>query len=176
MTSLRSTLYVQAALTALYGLTRSDGVAWTLLTMVIAAGAVFVGAALQPIPSMRTGLLAFEGIAVAFGAVGVTAHHYVPGTVIAVFVLVRLFGPDATRAFTDTPSAGLSVSDAPAASPFEYPAAQAAPAVPAWTPAAPVVPTQPLAAGEPVGTPSASLPAGPAVPATAVPTMTILPR
>ncbi|MCU1592839.1 MAG: hypothetical protein JWO12_231, partial [Frankiales bacterium] len=64
MAQLRSALYLQAAITAVFGLWRGGGGLWTMATLVVAAAAVFLGAALQPTQQMRTAALAFEGVAV----------------------------------------------------------------------------------------------------------------
>jgi hypothetical protein len=175
VSSLRSSLFLQAALTALYGLLRSDVGSWTILTMIVAAGAVFVGAALLPTPEMRVGALAFECVALAFGAIGLLVGHFVPATLIGVVVLALLVSPGAVREFTGTPAPTLSGYGAPVASPFEYPAAPelvGAGSVPeAFQFAAPV------AAPAPVDPPAqvVAVPAARAVPTRAAATMTILP-
>ncbi|MGB8649384.1 MAG: hypothetical protein WCD35_01850 [Mycobacteriales bacterium] len=136
---MRSALFVQAAVTALFSLANSGaGTGWTLLTLLVAAGAVFLGAALQGTPAMRNAVLAFEGVAAAFGVLGVLGGHYVPGTVIGIGLLIRLANADAGSAFLGLPTPAYGVP------------ASAAPVPPAAT--------------------AADLP-----PATAVPTMTILP-
>jgi hypothetical protein len=197
VSSLRSSLLLQAALTALYGLPRSDGGAWTILTMVVAAGAVFVGAALVPTPQMRVGALAFESVAVAFGVIGLLSGHLVPATLIAIGVLVLLVGAGAVREFAGPPAATLSGYRAPVASPFAYPAAPepvAAPALVAPPVPAPVPVAHALsgaaavfAAGQsapggvlppqaaPVPVTDVAVPAVPVVPTRAAPAMTILP-
>ena len=146
MPSLRSALYLQAAVTALFSLAKDDASGWTLATMVVAAGAVFVGAALQPTPQMRTGALAFEGFAVAFGIFGVVAGHFVPGTIIAVAMLIRLSSGTAALAFTGTPKPPLQVFGAPAAQteqPPVPPQPRRSPVPPPTPPVRPGVPVQP---------------------------------
>lgn len=146
MHSLRSALYLQAAVTALYSLAKDGGGGWTLATMVVAAGAVFVGAALQPTPQMRTGALAFEGFAVAFGIFGVVGGHYVPGTIIAIGMLIRLSSGTAALAFTGTPQPPLQVFGAPVAQteePHVPPQPRRSPVPPPTPPVLPTVPAQP---------------------------------
>jgi hypothetical protein len=175
VSSLRSSLFVQAALTALYGLMRSDVGSWTILTMIVAAGAVFVGAALVPTPEMRIGALVFEGVAVAFGAIGLLVGHFVPATLIAIVVIVLLVSAGAVREFTGTPAPTLSGYGAPVASPFEYPApselvgAGSVPEVFQFS-APPAAPAPVEAPAEVVVVPAVSV-----VPTRAAPTMTILP-
>jgi hypothetical protein len=101
--SLRSALFFQAALTAGWGLLRSSGGPWTILTMVVAAGAVFVGAALQPTSDWRTWLLAFEGLAVTYGVLSLPAHHVVPATALAVTVLGLALTGGAKLSFAGRP-------------------------------------------------------------------------
>ena len=149
--SLRNELYLQAAATALYGLARPDGRVWTALTMAVAAGAVFLGAAVQPTAALRTAVLAFEGVAVTVGLVGVLTGHAVPGTLLGLVVLVQLAGRGSR-----SPSPALEGYGVPVASPFDYPAAPAAHVA--------AVPDVPDVAGVP----------GFVAP-TAQPTMTILP-
>ena len=148
MHSLRSALYLQAAVTALFGLAKGGSGTWTFATMVVAAGAVFIGSALQPTPGMRNAALGYEGLAVAFGVVGLVADHYVPGTILAVGLGIQLLGANAALAFTGTPAPTLQVFGAPLPVP----------------PPPPVVPEQPVAS--PVLPPPLALPApAPAVPA-----------
>ena len=182
--SLRNELYLQGAATAVYGLARSDGGVWAVLTMAVAAGAVFLGAAVQPTAALRTAVLAFEGVAVAVGLAGLLAGHYLPGTLLGVVVLIQLSGAG-SRSGGSLPA--LSLYGAPVASPFDYPAMppqehQTALAPSSWTApegvapppgavasaasAAPGVP--PGAAGPPTAPAAAVLP-------TAPPAMTILP-
>lgn len=148
MHSLRSALYLQAAVTALYGLAKGGSGAWTFATMVVAAGAVFIGSALQPTPGMRTGALGYEGLAVAFGVVGLVSDHYVPGTVLALGIGIQLLGADAALAFTGSPRPTLQAFGAPSPLP----------------PPQPVVPEQPVSS--PVLPPPVSIPVpSPVVPA-----------
>jgi hypothetical protein len=147
MSTLRNALFLQAAVTALVGLTGSAGLGWTLLTMVVAAGAVFVGAALQPTPAMRTGLLGFEAAAVVFGLLGLTAGHVVPATLLGLGVLALVLTGEGVRAFAGPPE--------PA---------------PAWIPPTPVAPEAPVVVDVPVAV-------APVVPAAraSVSSMTVLP-
>ena len=168
--SLRSALFLQAAATALFGLWRGGGGAWTIATMVVAAAAVFIGAALQPTPEMRQAALVFEGVAVAFGVIGLVVGHVVPGTLLGLGALVQLLNPSAALAFTGAAKPTLHVYGAPVAP------------APAPAPVEPPVVELPVVELPVVELPVVELPVAPVVPVqpapptSAVPTMTILPR
>jgi hypothetical protein len=89
----RSALVVQAAITALFSLLPAAGSGghWVAIQLALAAAAGTVawyvgtpGAATRPVG------LGFEGVALAVGVVGVAHHHYIPGTIVGIRVLVGL--------------------------------------------------------------------------------------
>src|SRR4051812_41162864 len=101
----RNRLLLQAALTALFALTGSAGASgWTIPTLVVAAGAVFVGLALRPEPQWLRVTIGFELLAVAYGLVGLGAGHYVPGTFVAGWTLVHLLNGAGAAAFAGEPT------------------------------------------------------------------------
>ena len=142
--SARSTLLVQAAVTLLFGLLRpAPSAAWTVGTIAVVTAAVGLAAALQPTAALRTAVLGFEGVALAFGALGLVAGHYVPGTIIGVSLLIRL-AQTSVDDFVAVPQPLLPVPvSAPGAGPVAAP--------PAWpVAAAPVAPwVAPVAPGCP---------------------------
>ena len=161
--ALRSALLLQAALTAGYGLLRSTGTGWTLLTMVVASAGVFLATALQPTPGMRTAVLGFEAGAVGFGVLGLAGGHLVPATALGLLTLVQVATAQGAAAFAGEAVPVLQV-----------------PGIPPPPPPAVVVEAPPAAPAQ-VQVPYPSAPADPpAVPAgptrTAVAAMTILPR
>lgn len=189
MAQLRSALFLQAAITAFFGLWRGGGGGWTIATMVVAAAAVFIGAALQATPEMRKAAIAFEAAAVAFGVIGIVVGHYVPGTIVAAGALAQLLGANAGLAFTGTPKATLQAFGAPA---FEAPAVEApAPAFEAPAQLAPPTPqfAAPVLEAPVREMPAFEMPAAPealpvellvvpaqAVPLTAQAAITVLPQ
>jgi hypothetical protein len=163
----RNRLLLQAAITALVALTGSSGASgWTIPTLVVAAGAVFVGMALRPEPQWRTITIGFEAVAVGFGLLGLVAGHYVPGTIVGGWTLAFLLSGPGAAAFAGTPAE--TPSWAPATTPEPYGAEAAAP-VQVPVPVAAVVPELPVAVPEqPVPVVAVAVPEQPA-PVVAVP-------
>src|SRR3954447_6983487 len=99
----RNRLLLQPALPALFALTGSAGAGgWTIPTLVVAAGAVFVGMALRPEPQWRMITIGFEAAAVTFGLLGLVAGHYVPGTIVGGWTLAFLLSAPGAAAFAGT--------------------------------------------------------------------------
>ncbi|HUR13664.1 MAG TPA: hypothetical protein VM097_04145 [Mycobacteriales bacterium] len=166
----RSALLLQAAVTLLFGLLRSGtGSAWGLATVVIAVVAVGLAAALQATPAFRSAVLAYEVLALAFGAFGAASGHYVPGTVIGLVLLIKLAQTPVSD-LTHVPEPG-GLATAPGS-----PAASASWTVPSVVSPSPVLPAEP---GSHPGTPEpVAQPVGPPVqdaPSSASACMTILP-
>jgi hypothetical protein len=102
VSAVRALLVVQAGLTAVFALTSPLG-GWTLATMLVAAGTVFVAAMVQPTPQWRSILSAVEGFAVAFGLLALSGGHFVPGTIVAGGVLAMVTHGSAAPAFAGEP-------------------------------------------------------------------------
>lgn len=142
---LRGRLLLQAAVTALYALAgRGSSSGWTVPTVIVAVGAVFVALAMRPEPTWRWVVTGYEGFAVAFGAVALMSAHYVPGTVIAGYTLCFLL-QHGGAAFAGVPAWDGSALQLPAPAAFPVvPAAvepvvqDAGPALPVYAAPAPV--------------------------------------
>ena len=176
VSGVRTQLFVQAGVTALFALTARSGLdGWTMLTLVVAAGAVFLGISVQPQPVWRQAVLGFEAAAVAYGALALVSAHYVPGTIIAVATLVRIGSADGAAAFVGAPSAPLWAPPAGAPVPGyavpQQPPAYGFPPPPAGPPAfaAPAPAASPAYAAAPAPLPAAMPAAVPAAPPAPVP-------
>jgi hypothetical protein len=177
----RSRLLLQAVVTAVLAMGGSSSSAWTIPTLVVAAGAVFVGLAMRVEPSWRWYVVGYEGFAIAFGLVALVSGHYVPGTVLAGWTLYYLLSPAGAGAFAGTPSWAPTAA-APWGPPAPVPAyAGAAPtyapdpafAPPPPPPAAAFPPPPPPAAAFPP--PTAALPAAGYAPPPPVPVAPVVP-
>ena len=100
----RGRLFLQAVVTAVLAMSGSPSSGWTVPTLVVAAGAVFVGLAMRVEPSWRWYVVGYEGFAIAFGLVALVSGHYVPGTVLAGWTLYYLLSPAGAGAFAGTPT------------------------------------------------------------------------
>jgi len=116
--------FVAAAFLAVFGFLNSSQDGGSLVPSLILAGAS-VGAAFAVrtgTPNGRTiGLVVAAGT-VAFGVISLLSHHYLPGSIVATFVLVRL--ASAGAAFTSSttqPSGAFASAQYPQA---QYPQAQ----------------------------------------------------
>jgi hypothetical protein len=124
---LQSTLLTQAAVTALFSLLPGNGTGsmWLVVQLALAAAAAgtawYVGTGARQAYTMA---LAFEGVALAAGVIGLTGHRYIPGTIIGVGALVRLLSNRQTAETAPQPAEEPSVMDAPA--PDDHPALAAA--------------------------------------------------
>jgi hypothetical protein len=183
----RSRLILQAVITAVLALsngTASSG--WTIPTLVVAAGAVFVGLAMRAEPAWRWYTVGYEGFAIAFGLVALVSGHYVPGTIIAGWTMYFLLSHAGAGAFAGTPSWAPPTAPvawgppvpvpayAGAAPTYPPPTPGYAPAVPVYgAPAQPTAPPPPPMAAAPVVPPAADVPAQPLP--TRPASMTILP-
>lgn len=188
----RNRLLLQAAITALLAVTGRSGTGgWTVPTLVVAAGAVFIALALRPEPQWRAVVIGYEAVAVAFGLLGLVAGHYVPGTIVGGWTLAYLLSAPGAAAFAGAPSWSPDVATpepygaaspplpappvplaavpvqpvGPVEAPVAAPPAPPAPAAPAEPVAAPAVPAEPVAAPEPMAAP----PPLPPAPVAAVP-------
>lgn len=154
----RSRLILQAVITAVLAMSNGTSSGWTIPTLVVAAGAVFVGLAMRAEPAWRWYTVGYEGLAIAFGLVALVSGHYVPGTIIAGWTLYFLLSHAGAGAFAGTPTWAPPPAPAPAAW-----APPAPPAPAAWAPPAPV---PAFAAAAPVyGAPAAAAPVYGAPPA-----------
>nr|MDP9102069.1 hypothetical protein [Actinomycetota bacterium] len=89
--NLQNTLYLQAGLTAVFSVA-SPTPAWVVLQLALAAAAVGVSLSLARLGAQgRTAVLALEAVALVIGVLGLTQHHYVPGTIIGLQVLFTVF-------------------------------------------------------------------------------------
>jgi hypothetical protein len=149
----RYALFVQAAVTLVFGLLRpGSSTAWTIGTVALAMGAVGLGAALAPTRTTRTAILGFEGFALVFSVLGLAAGHYVPGTVIGLHLLVKLLQTPADE-FAEGPVAAVPLSASLSAAVPAAPAPEAPP--PPWgTPAAQPVPAAALVSVSPEPAPA----------------------
>ncbi|MFL6139202.1 MAG: hypothetical protein ACJ74O_15565 [Frankiaceae bacterium] len=157
--ALRGSLITQAVVTALFSLVPGLGTdsTWLVVQLALAAGAG--GAAWlvgQPGSSARTVTLGYEGVALAAGVVGLLGHHYIPGTIIGVRVLVGALShrepapatEPATEPVVEPVAEPTLVTQV--AAPQEAPALAAVAAVPAPAPAvAAAAPPAPCPAAEP---------------------------
>jgi hypothetical protein len=178
----RSRLFLQAVVTAVLAMGGSPSSAWTIPTLVVAAGAVFVALAMRVEPSWRWYVVGYEGFAIAFGLVALVSGHYVPGTVLAGWTLYYLLSPAGAGAFAGTPSWTPSAAApwgppvpvpayagaAPTAAPVPAFAPPTPPPAPAFAPPAP----PPVAAFPP---PTAALPAAGYAPPPPVPVAPVVP-
>jgi hypothetical protein len=98
----RALLVAQAGVTAACAVL-GELTGWTFLTLAVAAGAVFVAAALQQTPTWRWYVVGFEGCCVAFGLAALVSAHLVPGTAVAAGALLWLTSASAARAFAGRP-------------------------------------------------------------------------
>lgn len=143
LSGLRGRLLLQAAVTAVYALAGgSASSGWTVPTLVVAVGAVFVALAMRQEPTWRLVVTGYEGFAVTFGAVALVSAHYVPGTILAAYTLFFLLQHGAA-AFAGAPAWDGSVLAPPVPYPA-YPAPVAPPTAPPLPPAqyAPPAPVQ----------------------------------
>jgi hypothetical protein len=103
--SIRASLFIQAALTGLFAFVPTNNKGpWLALQLAFAAGAIVLAALLtSATPAMRVTILGFEGVAVLVGVLGLTQNHYIPGTIIAVGVLIRMLTSHGS-AFTAGPA------------------------------------------------------------------------
>lgn len=173
----RGRLILQAVVTALFALSGSTAASgWTVPTLLVAAGAVFVGLAMRQEPAWRWYTVGFEGFAIAFGLVGMVSGHYVPGTLVGGWTLYYVLSHDGAAAFAGVPTWAPPAPGMPPAGPWSPPVpAYGSPVQAAAVPAAamPVASYPPPAAVDfasagavPVAgfAPMASAPAVPAVP------------
>ncbi|MFN2539838.1 MAG: hypothetical protein ABR549_17035 [Mycobacteriales bacterium] len=158
----RGRLILQAVVTALFAMTGSSASGWTIPTLLVAAGAVFVGLAMRQEPSWRWYTVGYEGFAIAYGLVGLVSGHYVPGTLVAGWTLYYLLSHDGAGAFAGTPT--WAPPSAPPTAPWGPPAL--AGSTPAQAPFAP----------PPMPAVPAVFEAPPQLPVPRPATMTILPR
>ncbi|HUR74253.1 MAG TPA: hypothetical protein VMZ00_08250, partial [Sporichthya sp.] len=179
----RQHLFVQAAVTLLFGLLRpAPSSGWTVATVAVAVAAVGLGAALSSTHVMRNAVLGFEVAALAFGVLGLVAGHYVPGTIVGLHLLIKLWGISSAEfaAALDgsDPGAGaglgLGVPRAPEGSTPPW-AAQPPAQQPPWATPAQAAPPAAAPTGPPAA-PTAAPPAAPPAPpqAPAAPVMAAL--
>src|SRR3954466_7945144 len=82
-------LFVQAAFTGFLAPMGAGGSTWLMVTFARAAGAALIGAVVRNgHGNTRELVIGFEVVAVAVGAVGLTGHHYIPGTIVGIAALV----------------------------------------------------------------------------------------
>ena len=129
--ALSTRLFIQAALTGLLAPTAAHGSTWLVLTLAVAAGAVAVALLLRNGPAnAKRMVIAFEGVALVVGGLGLAGGHYIPGTIIGVITLITALNLPAGAAVPTSPD-GQWVppqSDDQAPSPYgPPPSAQPAP-------------------------------------------------
>src|SRR5438309_5547662 len=96
----RSRLILQAVITAVFAMAGSTASsAWTIPTLVVAAGAVFVGLAMRAEPDWRWYVVGFESLAIGYGLIALVSGHYVPGTIVAGWTLYYLLSQAGAGAF-----------------------------------------------------------------------------
>src|SRR3954468_2321935 len=132
-------LFVQAAFTGFLAPMGAGGSTWLMVTFALAAGAALIGAVVRNgHGNTRELVIGFEVIAVAVGAVGLTGHHYIPGTIVGIAALVTALNHPMPRAVA-VPAQATAVDPAPV-SQLAAPAAAYSPApevspVPEFSPA-----------------------------------------
>ena len=119
---------LQAVITAVLAMSHGTS-GWTIPTLVVAAGAVFVGLAMRAEPAWRWYTVGYEGFAIAFGLVALVSGHYVPGTIVAGWTMYFLLSHVGAGAFAGAPTWAPPV-----------PAPSAQPVLDAFAPPAPVAP------------------------------------
>lgn len=175
LSGIKGRLFLQAGFTAVFallGASASSG--WTVPTLLVAAGLVFVGLAMRPEEQWRWIVTGAVGFSVAYGLLAFVSGHYVPGTIVGVYTLVTLLNGSAASAF-----AGLPSQPPIPAPPIPAPPITAPPVPGHGTPvygapaAAPVVaaypPPPPPAYVPPAAPPVEAVPGQPAQPVDVVP-------
>jgi len=105
LSGFRGRLLLQALVTAALALIgRAASPGWTVTSLVVAAGAVFVSLAMRPEPTWRWSAVGFEALAVGYGLVALVSGHWVPGTLVAGWTLLQLLRPEGAAAFVGTPT------------------------------------------------------------------------
>jgi hypothetical protein len=126
-------LFVQAAFTGFLAPLSAHGSTWLLVTFVLAAGAALIGAVVRNgHANTREIVIGFEAVAVAVGAVGLTGHHYIPGTIVGIAALVTALNHPMPHAVA-VPAQMAPVDAAPEYAPVPAPAYASVPA-PAYAP------------------------------------------
>src|SRR3954454_12014257 len=106
-------LFVQAAFTGFLAPMGAHGSTWLLVTFVLAGAAALIGALVRNgHEKTRELVIGFEAAAVAVGAVGLTGHHYIPGTIVGIAALVTALNHPMPRAVA-VPAQATAVDPAP---------------------------------------------------------------
>src|SRR4051812_15622646 len=128
-------LFVQAAFTGFLAPLNAHGSTWLMVTFALAGAAAVVGAVVRNgHEKTRELVIGFEAAAVAVGAVGLTSHHYIPGTIVGIAALVTALNHPMPRTVA-VPAQATAVDAAPV-SQFAAPAAEVISATPTYAPAA----------------------------------------
>ena len=93
MASVRQSLFIQAAITAFFLLVPAGTVdsQQRAVTLILALVTALLGVAVSmALPNTYWLVVAWEGIAVGVGAVSLTKGYYIPGSIVAVALLIRL--------------------------------------------------------------------------------------
>jgi 2-oxoglutarate dehydrogenase E2 component (dihydrolipoamide succinyltransferase) len=140
---LRGTLLTQAAITAVFSFLPGNGMGstWLVAQLALAAAAAVVAwyvgtGARQAYPAA----LAFEGVALAAGVIGLTGGRYIPGTIIGIGALVRLLSGKEAALPQPVPAEAMDAAETAPATPIEA--------------AVPFVPPPPLVAAGSVPAPA----------------------
>jgi hypothetical protein len=113
-------LFVQAAFTGFLAPVGSHGSTWLIATFALAAAAALVGAVVRGgHERTRELVIAFEAVAVVVGAVGLAAHHYIPGTIVGIAALVTALNHPMPRTAAAVPA---QAAPEPAVAPVTAPA------------------------------------------------------
>lgn len=140
LSGLRTSLYVQAAFTALFAFAPSQGgnATWTVVQLVLAAGAVLTAVGMERRAADARNLgLGFEVVALLVSVAALMGHHYIPGTLVGLRVLVVLLSGRTSRAEQVTAAEPAPAAELPGGHVVAVPA-PAEPAAPQHLVAAPV--------------------------------------
>ncbi|BEP12297.1 hypothetical protein acdb102_06080 [Acidothermaceae bacterium B102] len=134
MASVRQSLFIQAAITAFFLLLPSGTVESHLreVTLVLALVTAVLGVLVSMgLPNTYWMVVAWEAIAVGVGALSLTKGYYIPGSIVAVALLIRLLDANFKAGFL----AGAAAPP-PAPAPVQPPYAMQQPAYvpPAYAP------------------------------------------
>src|SRR4051794_24587612 len=164
-------LFVQAAFTGFLAPMGAHGSTWLLVTFVLAGAAALIGALVRNgHANTRELVIGFEAVAVAVGAIGLTGHHYIPGTIVGIAALVTALNHPMPRAVA-VPAQMAPVETVPEYAPMPVP--QFATPAPVTDCAAPAPVSQ--FAPEPVEEPTAPMATPVTAPVTGVRALDILP-